>query len=228
MRSLFLINLALLVFIPSCSSDESEVAIITGVVEYVFNNQPLGNVPLKLIVYDNDIPFDRNNPSINVVHSSTLRSGKDGFYNYEIDLSQLPKNLSYQVYSDTSVLINSSKLYSPGYCTVITILPIEDRTLRPGKINSKIYVDDATFIQLIFKKIDPLSMNRINYSFCLMNRETTIEEPDTTFLDNLPLSFYPNLSISYNVIKDSGEVEENLIQDILLLKHDTTKVIVNY
>ncbi len=228
MRPILKMIFAFSVLLLSCSDNEDNLALITGEVEFISDNQLAKNVPLKLIIYDKDIPFDRSNPNNNIVHTVTLRSDNDGLYRYEINLTSLPKNLTYQIFTDTTTLISISKAYLPEFCSSIPPIIPEDRTLYPGRIYKKVFVDHTTFFQITFKKVDHASMDRIIYILCSVGRNTTAENPDTTFLDILPFSFHPKIAVNYNLIRESGEIEENLIQDITLTKNDTTKITVNY
>jgi hypothetical protein len=216
------------VLLLSCSDNEDTLALITGEVEFISDNQLAKNVPLKLTIYDTDIPIDRSKPNNNIVQTISLRSDDDGHYSQEIELASLPKNLAYQIRPDTISLISASKDYWPALCSSSPPIFTEDRTLYPGHNNKKILVDYTTFFQITFDKVEHNSMNRIIYFFCPGGRETTTEKPDMTFLDILPFSFHPKISISYDLIRESGEIETNFIQDIVLIKNDTTKIIVNY
>jgi hypothetical protein len=229
MRPIFFkVLFACSVMLLTCSDNEDNLALITGEVEFISDNQLAKNVPLKLTIYDSDIPHDRSKPNNNIVQIISLKSDDNGLYSQEINLTSLPKNLTYQIIPDTVALISASKDYWPALCSSSPPIFTEDRTLYPGRNNKKILVDFTTFFQIAFDKVDHNSLDKIMYCFCLCGRETTIEKPDTTFLDILPFSFHPKISISYDLIRESGEIEENSIQDIVLTKNDTTKITVNY
>lgn len=216
------------VLLLSCSDNEDTLALITGEVEFISDNQLAKNVPLKLTIYDADIPFDRSKPNNNIVQTISLRTDNNGHYSQEINLTSLAKNLTFQIIPDTVTLISASKDYWPALCSNSPPIFTEDRTLYPGRNNKKILVDFTTFFQITFDKIDHNSLDKIMYCFCICGRETTAEKPDTTFLDILPISFHPKISISYDLIRESGEIEENSIQDIVLTKNDTTRITVTY
>ncbi len=218
-----------IILLQSCSDNEDNLVLITGEVLYISDNQPVKNVPLKLIIYNKDIPFDRSNPNNNIVQTIVLRSDNDGLYTQEIDLAVLPKNLSYSIFTDTTTLINLTKDYMPSLCSSMPPITPEDRTLYPGRrIHKKILVDYSSFFQIAFYKIEHNSMDKILYCFCFCGRETTAEKPDTIFMDVLPFSFHTKISISYDLIRESGEIETHSIQDIALIKNDTTRIFVNY
>ena len=226
--SIFKILFACSALLLSCSDNETNLASITGEVEFVSDNQLAKNVPLKLTIYNSDIPFDRSKPNNNTVRTISLRSDDNGLYSQEINLTSLPKNLTYQILPDTVTLISASKDYWPALCSSSPPIFTEDRTLYSGRNTKKILVDYTTFFQITFDKAEHNSLDKIIYFFCLVGRETTAEKPDTTFLDILPFSFHPKISINYNLIRESGEIEEYSIQDIVLTKNDTTKITVNY
>lgn len=228
MRTVYRIIFTFSLLPLSCSDDEDNLVLITGEVSYVSDNERAKNVPLKLTIYNEDIPFDRSNPNNNIVQIIKLRSDNEGLYSQEINLTLFPNNLTYSIFADTSTLVNMTENYIPSFCSSIPPLIPEDRRVNSGRIFKNILVDHSTFFQISFQKNDHNSLDKILYCFCLCGRETTIASPDTVFIDKLPFSYHPKISLSYDLIRESGDIEEYFIQDIALIKNDTTKIEVNY
>ena len=212
-------------FLISCDREEGYKVRFTGTVKYVSNNSAASSIPIKLVIVNDDIPFDRENPFDNKVLTEFGQSTTDGVYFFELNSKNIPRNASYILDVDTDSLLQIDKN------AIITCMNTGSiyKKLQLNKETIDIFIDQPTFLQLIFSKPDKLSTDRIRYSDCLWVNETSMENPDTTFLQIRPYFYFKGAkSLTYEILKNNGEVLQYWIDNIELRKGDTTKVFIEY
>lgn len=212
-------------FLSGCENEDIKSSVLfTGTVRYQSTNTGVPDVPLELILIDNDTPFDRGNPGKNIVRRDSIRTNERGVYFLSIPVKELPKNASY------FILLKADNLFFLDKEVIFPCLAggvIFDKLDRSKEIND-IQVDHPTFVQVFFDKIDHLSTNRLEFSFCLDVYETTLENPDLRVTKKLPFIHFKKVNLYYTIISESGERTGNWLMDIPLNQNDTTKVLVEY
>lgn len=218
----FLIAFSLLI---SCDNEDGYKVRFTGTIKYISDSSLASDIPIKLSIINDDIPFDRENPNVNKVLTEFGQSTTDGVYFFELNSKDIPKNASYILEIDTDSLLQIDKN------AVITCMNTGHiyKELQLHQETNDIFIDQPTFFQITFDKVDHLSTDRIRYSDCLLVNETSMEIPDTNFLEIRPYFYFKDVhSWTYEVLKTNGEELQYWIDNIELLKGDTVKVFVEY
>lgn len=220
-----IVALSVTAFLHSCNDDVEDVYVtFTGVVKYLDGGSPVSGVQLRLLIIDQDLPFDRANPGSRIVLTKDTLSFTGGKYLFTLTRRELPENAFY------FILVRTDSLIQIDDDMILPCLAIGTTagTVNSSRIHNDIRVDHATYLQVKFKKTDLLSTDRVQYSWCMFNEETSLENPDITITHKLPFFYFKNVNIQYTIVKESGEHLTNWINDIPLMQSDTTKVLVNY
>ncbi len=167
-------------------------------------------------------PFDAD--SGNMVSAYRRTADKEGHFIFSFDRSILPENASYILSIDSDILLITGEL-TPG------CLPsgIAAGGFSAGNtIVRDLKIDFPAFLEITFDKVDHLTDDRVR--LILGPRvlyESTLEEPDTTILARL-LFHAATVDIQYSTFDGNGTNGDYSIADILLLKNDTVKLMIDY
>lgn len=196
----------------------------SGKVAFRENGALAADVPLELLIIDKDVPFDRSNPLNRIVLVLSNETDLNGNYLFTVSKSELPKNAAYVLKLTTNSLLQVNKM---------AVFPCMAGDVIYGDVNASqiinlVTVDHPTYFQVSFDKIDHTSTDKVELSICFIPYETSMEVPDTTITRRLPFSYFKKFDLYYTIIKETGEFQTNQIHDIVLVKNDTTKILVEY
>ncbi|MFN3841343.1 MAG: hypothetical protein ACK4RF_11625, partial [Cyclobacteriaceae bacterium] len=101
-----IVALSVTAFLHSCNDDVEDVYVtFTGVVKYLDGGSPVSGVQLRLLIIDQDLPFDRANPGSRIVLTKDTLSFTGGKYLFTLTRRELPENAFYFILVRTDSLI---------------------------------------------------------------------------------------------------------------------------